>query len=56
MQGNSSPSDLLFPLLKQNHGGVGGHKFKDDSEVETIVTRWLLLRRTGITIVAVGKQ
>jgi hypothetical protein len=37
-QGNSLPADYhLFLALKQN---FGGHKFKDDREVETVVTRW----------------
>ena len=40
--GHSSPSDCqLLPTLKQY---VGGHSFKDDSEVEKDVTRWLMTR------------
>jgi hypothetical protein len=29
----------LFSALKQN---IGGHKFKCDGEVETVVTRWMV--------------
>jgi hypothetical protein len=43
-QWNSSPSDChLFTALKQN---LGGHKFKDDREVQTVVTRWLITQDT----------
>jgi hypothetical protein len=34
---------LLFPTLRQN---LGGHKFKDDREVEKVVTRWLIIHDT----------
>jgi hypothetical protein len=33
----------MFPALKQN---LGGHKFKDDCEVETAVTPWLIVEDT----------
>jgi hypothetical protein len=42
--GNTSPSDChLFPAPKQN---FGGHNFKDDGEVKTVVTRWLITQYT----------
>jgi hypothetical protein len=40
-----TPGDYhLFPALKQNLGGL---RFKDDHEVETIVTQWLITEDTG---------
>jgi hypothetical protein len=34
----------MFPTLTQN---LGGHKFKDDREVEKVVTRRLIIHNTG---------
>jgi hypothetical protein len=33
----------LFLALKQN---FGVYKFKDDGEVETVATRWLITKKT----------
>jgi hypothetical protein len=44
--GNQSSSEyLLFPELKQN---LGGHNFKDNRELETAVTRWLVTEETDL--------
>jgi hypothetical protein len=39
-----APSDYhLFPALKEY---LSGHRFKDDCEVQTDVTRWLIAQGT----------
>jgi hypothetical protein len=51
--GFSSPSAFMFPAPIQN---LVGHKFKDDRDVETVVTRWLITQDTdGLIQEAVKK-
>jgi len=32
---------IMFPALKQN---IGGHKFRDDCEMETVGAWWLMVQ------------
>ena len=41
---NRHPAIIVLAALKQNHGY---HRFKNDREVETVVTRWLITPDTG---------
>jgi len=35
----------MFPALKIRN--LGGQKFKDDREMETVVTKWMVTLNTG---------
>jgi hypothetical protein len=36
----------MFPAPKQN---IGGYKFRDDGEVETLLTQWLITEYTDFS-------